>query len=635
MLTFQDVHRCIVALCSYTTPTRSMVKQYAARFTSRYKLCEHLLVTRWNRASVLLRIEHLHRSTVRESLDETKCIQVAKKYFIDISSAVTYVNRLIFHEDVQELRSLTAVNTDTNSSTKESTTNNSHCENSTTYKLVVHPNCTINKTKPNVGVIITTYGHNGIYVRQCISSFYRSIPSEYFNVHIILYINEVTDSLTPTLGDVFPDLTTVYIENQTEHGGLTGTWNKGIDWCLHDDRKCDIIVLSNDDLFVMSCFRHILDAATACRPDSSHPSYFGPVTNNPGPSKWNKWQYSMCPKPSNSNEHEQSHMVVRTSSVYGLNGFLMVFPSHILTSNKFDTTHYFDPNKPFGGNEIEWAERFFDASPDHRAVVVPQTFVYHTKLGQWRPEKNNYTKQNGPTCSDALPMCTYTVNIAGYDSNLLVDHTEFGFPVICFTDSESFALKCVAKGVEPMIVDVIGGDTVRTQRAIKAAPHRFLPSLYKCSIYLDGNCRVIQKHMCVWLQWFVAHPNVSMLCWKHPDRSTIRTEAAVVERKRLEYPSKIQAMLDILDKDHYTEDKDVVLTETNVLIRRHHQIANFGDDWSKHTQICRRDQLSFDYLVTKHGVNVYRGEYSEKPVTRMPHSHIAQSIRQLAFTDGM
>ena len=79
-------------------------------------------------------------------------------------------------------------------------------------------------------------------------------------------------------------------------------------------------------------------------------------------------------------------------------------------------------------------------------------------------------------------------------------------------------------------------------------------------------------------------------------------------------------MLKEIDKGGYTEDNDTVLTETNILVRRHHQLVMFGDDWSAHTQICRRDQMSFDYLIAKHSVNVHRGEYADKPVQRKPHT---------------
>ena len=50
----------------------------------------------------------------------------------------------------------------------------------------------------------------------------------------------------------------------------------------------------------------------------------------------------------------------------------------ILENNKYDELNYFDPSYPFGGNEVEWFDRF--KKKGGIPIVVPRTFIYHYKL---------------------------------------------------------------------------------------------------------------------------------------------------------------------------------------------------------------------------------------------------------------
>ena len=67
------------------------------------------------------------------------------------------------------------------------------------------------------GVIITTHGFNGVYARQCLESFIRELPPNYF---IVLYINESQDPVTLELQDSHSsaNVDIVYVENQQEGG---------------------------------------------------------------------------------------------------------------------------------------------------------------------------------------------------------------------------------------------------------------------------------------------------------------------------------------------------------------------------------------------------------------------------------
>jgi hypothetical protein len=184
-----------------------------------------------------------------------------------------------------------------------------------------------------VGVVVTTYGKNNIFAIQNIRCFRTYLPT----AKIFLYLNEVVHKT-----DIIEVCKQLHVEpiivpDQTAYGGLTGTWNDGILKCI--SHRCDVIILSNDDLFVNETIHHIIHETRLANSKKAM-EYFGPVTNNPGP----------------SNGKQLFHLKNRNNTTRiinnrGLNGFFMAFPRHVLNELKFDATHFFDPAFPFGGNE--------------------------------------------------------------------------------------------------------------------------------------------------------------------------------------------------------------------------------------------------------------------------------------------
>ena len=70
------------------------------------------------------------------------------------------------------------------------------------------------------GVVITTHGYNGVYIRQCLECFIRELPDKFF---IVVYINESNDSITLALQNshATSNIQFIYVEDQ-KNGGLTG-----------------------------------------------------------------------------------------------------------------------------------------------------------------------------------------------------------------------------------------------------------------------------------------------------------------------------------------------------------------------------------------------------------------------------
>ena len=447
------------------------------------------------------------------------------------------------------------------------------------------------------GVVITTHDYNGIYVRQCLECYIRELPKNYF---IVLFINESSDDITLSLQKTYADnnnINIIIIENQTEFGGLTGTWNKGIDLCL--ENNCDIIILSNDDiLFDNSIINIIWD----CHKQKNEMKYFGPITNNPGPAKNNLIQYGTHPV------NTKNKICLFNNETCNLNGFFMVFSKINLIKNKFNKKHYFNPERPFGGNEIEWFNRFkkLGGIP----IIVSKTFIYHYKLAKWRNKKQNN-------------VCIYTVNTGSYEGNRIY-LKKSDIDTLYFTDNFDTIYKCINLKLKPFYVDSKDKETKLLQRIIKTNPCDFLPHHYKRSVYIDGNIKIKNYRI---LKHHIKRHNFDIICFKHSRRTTIKDEAIIVLRQNLEIKSNIDKVISEFKDNNFLDN--IGLTVTNVLIRSHRKIQEFNKDWCRCINICRRDQISFDFLLYKHKIKYHRLETFIKNRLSIHHVHINPYKRKM------
>ena len=219
-----------------------------------------------------------------------------------------------------------------------------------------------------LGIVITTHGNNGIYIQKCVELFLNFFPNSF----IILYVNESNDPITLNIKKKFKNINYIYVKDQIANGGLTSTWNQGIDLCIK--HECDVIILSNDDIIINKSIYNIVNNAFE---DVNGLKYFGPVSNNPGGRLATKLNQL-----SNKATSRKNKLCKYKGTPCYLNGFFMVFHKNALIRNKFNQKFYFDPNYPFGGNEVEWFNRF--KSKGGSGVVVPRTFVYHYKFNIWK-----------------------------------------------------------------------------------------------------------------------------------------------------------------------------------------------------------------------------------------------------------
>lgn len=187
--------------------------------------------------------------------------------------------------------------------------------------------------------------------------------------------------------------------------------------------------------------------------------------------------------------------------------------------------------------------------------------------------------------------------------------------MLYFSDDPTLLKDATKKGWTPMYILSDHGDARLLQRTVKTQAHRFLPEQYEISIYLDGNLKPKPSFSLTHLRSHFGLDTADMVCWKHWKRTTIEQEAKEVVRLKLETQEHVDQV-----RQRQTGYKDNMgLTETNILIRRHNKICKFGDEWKECIEICRRDQISFDFLLHKHNVKTWKHAYCTKPVIMWRH----------------
>ena len=333
--------------------------------------------------------------------------------------------------------------------------------------------------------------------------------------------------------------------------------------------------------------------------------YFGPVTNNPGPSISNNFlQYSLHSLDKNSYEGIHNNIKIN------INGFFMVFPIHVLIKNKYDKTNYFNPSIHFGGNEVEWFDRF--VLKGGKSIITPRTFIYHYKLKTWRNTIKNDT-------------CIYTINFGNYEGNCINLKKCTDIDYIYFTDNyimkkNSVIYNCINNNVIFYYINTSkyksnGWWSVskHVQRQIKTFPYNFLPNNYTKSIYIDANIHLYKDFYKKDIDDYLDQYDI--VCFDHPQSINkisygIQNESKEIINKKLDKPCNINKIMQIIKKNKFRDN--IGLTETCILIRNHINIKDFSFEWSQLLNICIRDQMTFDFLLWKHKVKYDRRSINDR-----------------------
>ena len=211
-------------------------------------------------------------------------------------------------------------------------------------------------------------------------------------------------------------------------------------------------------------------------------------------------------------------------------------------------------------------------------------------------------------------MCMYTINTGRYEGdNINLSSPickKMGLDPLYFTDNWKIVYKCIQLDITPFYFSTKNSDAKLLQRTIKTSPHAYIPHQYDISLYIDGNVYFIpsEKNI-VSIKKYLTRA-IDLICFKHPNRRSVEEEGHIVLLNNLETKQHIDQIKLRYAKDNFKDDQG--LTETNVLIRKHKNLIKFSSEWVDCINICRRDQISFDYLVWKHKIKATKLTYKEK-----------------------
>ena len=219
------------------------------------------------------------------------------------------------------------------------------------------------------GFIITTHFNNYETIKKCLTLLFESIPLE--KSQIVLFINETTCSRVLNIKEEFiknyNNFETIYIHDQTKNGGLTETWNQGIDYLLTIPYfNCKVITILGHDTYVNDDIKYLLESAIEAE-NNKDLKYFGPLFKN---------------YPGKYEELWQDELHYTNDSDKFLIGSIFTFPVNSLIENKLSINMYFNSKKcPFGYNDIEWYNRFLKIGG--KAIIIPKCIINHEYKRTW------------------------------------------------------------------------------------------------------------------------------------------------------------------------------------------------------------------------------------------------------------
>ncbi|MCP4122427.1 MAG: DUF563 domain-containing protein [Bacteroidetes bacterium] len=217
-------------------------------------------------------------------------------------------------------------------------------------------------------IVITVHNHIEKFGIPCL----ESVLEHSGNARVYLYDNESSDpkiEILRKLADSRPEVDFIRIDDQNTFGGLTGTWNDGIRRAR--EQGLGKVILLNHDVIVDNTWGYFIQAI------ESDLCIYGPLTNRPGGGRG--------PKPQMSNAAKFKGL----QGTERLIGFCMGFTLGRPELKLFDSWRFFDPERPFGGNEYDIQKRMKKRSTKTAFCVVTNTWVFHNLNMGWKDNPRN------------------------------------------------------------------------------------------------------------------------------------------------------------------------------------------------------------------------------------------------------
>ena len=197
----------------------------------------------------------------------------------------------------------------------------------------------------------------------------------------------------------------------------------------------------------------------------------------------------------------------------------------------------------------------------------------------------------------------YTCLTGDYDNLPVYRYFDPNWDYVCFTDNKNL-LRYTNFGIwqiKPLAFDKL--DNTRNNRWHKTHPHELFPD-YEDSIYLDANICIMSPYL---FDIVEEKSDSVILVPKHPLFDCIymeidRVNQRIVKEGR-EDSAPVQKMLDLLITENFPHHYGI--NENNCIYRKHKnsQVIELMNDWWYFIEnYSKRDQLSFSYVLWKHGM---------------------------------
>lgn len=214
-------------------------------------------------------------------------------------------------------------------------------------------------------------------------------------------------------------------------------------------------------------------------------------------------------------------------------------------------------------------------------------------------------------------VIAYTAIFGGYDELRPTD-----WPGACFTDGKvrptnGWDCRVMLTDWPPKLAS----------RAVKILAHRYIDAEY--SMYIDGNRSLFTNPQDIVDKWL---QDTDIAVFRHPEhRDCIYQEAEEVLRQHKAHPRRVQAQMERYRREGYPE-RNGLATCCIIARRNTEQVRAFNELWwHEYTNSAHRDQLSFNYVCWRLGM-----QYTEIPphflqtTNRTPHPRLASAPGWLA-----
>lgn len=146
-------------------------------------------------------------------------------------------------------------------------------------------------------------------------------------------------------------------------------------------------------------------------------------------------------------------------------------------------------------------------------------------------------------------------------------------------------------------------------KRVKMIFWEYISTDYDWIVWVDGTRKIKRKRKNpISLKQYVQTipRDVDMVLKKHPSRQNVFDEIKICARTGRENPLVAKEWKDYLISEGFTRETNHLLAETNFIFFRskpnHIPKKFFEEWWTLSSNVLRRDQLTLDYLIWKHGV---------------------------------